>query len=105
MCVSACSMWHCRTVTSPPSPIGPMPDGGAGAAVPQTVVDPGRMEREVLADLRVIDGDARVLADEVLLAVGDVHVPVDHVEHALAGHRRLLVARGGERVAQILRDV
>src|SRR5437762_13027904 len=25
MCVSACSTWHCSTVTSPPSPIGPMP--------------------------------------------------------------------------------
>ncbi len=40
-------------------------------AVAQRLVDPRRMEREVLADAAVVDGDPGVLADEVLLGVGD----------------------------------
>ena len=82
-----------------------MLDGRARRSVAQPVVDPRRMEREVLADLRVVHGDAGVLADEILLAVRDVDVPVDHVEHAAARHRGLAVARRCERVAQVLRDV
>ena len=46
-------------------------DGRARGAVPQRLVDPGRVEREVLADAAGVDGDARVLADEVLLVVRD----------------------------------
>ena len=80
-------------------------DRRAGGAVAQPLVDPGRVEREVLADPGVIDGDAGVLADEVLLGVGDADVAVDRLEHALARHRGLAVARSGERVAQVLRDV
>src|SRR5262249_8525920 len=45
------------------------------------------------------------LADEVALLVGDVHVAVDRLEHAPSRHRRLALARGGERVAEVLRDV
>ena len=80
-------------------------DRRAGGAVAQRLVDPGRMQREALADAAVVDGDAGVLADEVPLGVGDADVPVDRLEHALARHRRLAVARLGERVAQVLRDV
>ena len=82
-----------------------MLDRRARGAVAQRLVDPRRMEREVLADAAVVDGDAGVLADEVLLAVGDVDVAVDRLEHALARDRGLALARGGERVAQVLRDV
>ena len=80
-------------------------DGRAGGAVAQRFVDPRRVEREVLADTAGVDGDARVLADEVLLVVRDVHVPVDRLEHALAGDRGLAVERCCEGVAEVLRDV
>jgi len=60
-------------------------------AVAERLVDPGRVEREVLADTAVIDGDAGVLADEVLLAVGDVDVLVDRLEDALARDRGCLL--------------
>src|SRR5262249_14322647 len=50
-------------------------------------------------------GDAGVLADEVLLLVRNGDVAVDHLEHAPAGGRRLLVPRSRQRVAQVLRDV
>ena len=40
----------------------------------QRLVDPRRVEREVLADAAGVDGDAGVLADEVLLVVGDLDV-------------------------------
>jgi hypothetical protein len=63
------------------------------------------MEWEVLADSRVVDGDSRVLADEVLLVIGDVDVAVDGLEDAPARHRGLLLARGRKRVAEVLRDV
>ena len=82
-----------------------MLDRRARRAVAKRLVDARRVQREVLADLRVVDGDAGVLADEVLLAVGDADVPVDHLEHALARDRGLTVARSGERVAQVLRNV
>ena len=82
-----------------------MLDRRARGAVAQPLVDPRRVQREVLADAAVVDGDAGVLADEVLLAVGDVDVAVDRLEDALAGDGRLAAARGGERVAQVLRDV
>ena len=63
------------------------------------------MQREVLADVARVDGDARVLADEVALAVGDLDVAEDRVQHADARDGRL--APGGvlQRVAEILRDV
>ena len=82
-----------------------MLDGGARRAVAQRLVDPGRVEREALADVAVVDRDPGVLADEVALGVGDVDVAVDRLEHALAGNRGLAIARVGERVAQVLRDV
>ena len=40
----------------------------------QRLVDPGGMQREVLADAARVDGDPGVLADEVLLVVGDLDV-------------------------------
>ena len=46
-------------------------------AVAERFVDSRGMQREVLADLRVIDGDARVLADEVALVVGDIDIAMD----------------------------
>src|SRR5262249_51072176 len=49
--------------------------------------------------------DAGVLADEVLLVVGDLDVLQDRREHALAGHRRLPARRVRQCVAQVLRDV
>ena len=70
-----------------------MLDRRARSSVAQAFVDPRGMQREVLADAHVVDGDAGVLADEVLLAVGDVDVLVDRLEHALPGNRRLLLAR------------
>ena len=82
-----------------------MLDGRARGSVAERLVDPGRMEREVLADAAGVDGDARVLADEVFLVVRDVHVPVDRLEHALPGDRGLAVERRRERIAQVLRDV
>jgi hypothetical protein len=82
-----------------------MLDRRARSACAQRVVDARRVERKVLADLRVVDGDAGVLADEVLLAVGDVDVAVDHLEDPPARHRRLPLAGGRERVAQVLRNV
>ena len=65
----------------------------ARGAVAQRLVDPRRVEREVLADAAVVDRDAGVLADEVLLAVGDLDVAVDRLEDALARHGRLALAR------------
>ena len=46
----------------------------ARGAVAQRLVDARGMEREVLADAARVHGDAGVLADEVLLAVGDLDV-------------------------------
>ena len=63
------------------------------------------MQREVLADVAVVDGDPGVLADEVLLLVGDLDVAVDRLEDADARDRRLAIPRRGEGVAQVLRDV
>ena len=71
----------------------------------QRGVDPGRMEREVLADPAVVDGDPGVLADEVLLLVGDLDVPVDRLEHADPRDGGLPILRAAERVAEVLRDV
>ena len=51
-----------------------MLDGRALRTVEQRLVDPRRMEREALADAAVVDGDTRVLADEVLLVVRDLDV-------------------------------
>ena len=75
---------------------------GAGL---QRLVDPGRVEREVLADAAGVDGDPGVLADEVRVAVRDLDVPDDRLEHALAGDGGLAVLGRGERVAQVLRNV
>ena len=82
-----------------------MLDRRAGGAVAQRLVDPRRMEREVLADAAVVDRDAGVLADEIALGRRRRDVAVDRLEYALARDRGLAVAGGGERVAQILRDV
>ena len=68
-------------------------------------IDPRRVQREVLADLAVVDGDAGVLADEVLLGLGDRDVAEDRLQDALARYRRLATGGVGERVAQVLRDV
>ena len=59
----------------------------------------------MLADAAGVDGDPGVLADEVLLVVGDRDVPVDGLEHALAGDGGLARRRRRERVAEVLRDV
>src|SRR5258708_3928066 len=77
----------------------------ARGAVAQPFVDARRVQREVLADAARVDGDACVLADEVILAVGDVDVLVDRLEDALARDRRLARTRGGECVTGVLRDV
>ena len=68
-------------------------------------VDPRRVEREVLAHLAVVDGDSRVLADEVLLVLGDRDVLEDRLQDALAGDGGLATGRFRERVAEVLRDV
>ena len=80
-------------------------DRRARGAVAQRLVDPRRVEREALADAAVVDGDAGVLADEVLLAVGESTLRWIVSSTRLPGTRGLAVARGGERVAQVLRDV
>ena len=59
----------------------------------------------MLADPGVVDGDTGVLADEVLLRVGDADVAVDRLEDAAARNGRLPLERGAERVAEILGDV
>ena len=82
-----------------------MLDRRALGALPERRVDPRRVQREVLADPAVVDGDARVLADEVLLVLGDGHVAEDRLQDALAGDGRLAARGVGERVAQVLRDV
>ena len=82
-----------------------MLDGRALGAFLERRVDPCRMQREVLADLAVVDRDARVLADEVLLVLGHGDVAEDRLQDALAGHRGLASRSIGERVAQVLRDV
>ena len=63
------------------------------------------MERETLPDPARIDGDPGVLADEVVLVVGNLDVADDRLQHALARNRGLAVLRRLERVAEILRDV
>ena len=80
-------------------------DRRALGAVVERLVDPRRMEREVLADAAGVDGDAGVLADEVLLVVGDLDVADDRLQHALTGTEVSRSPRVGERVAQVLRDV
>src|ERR1022692_3688024 len=63
------------------------------------------MEREVLADAAGVDGDAGVLTDEIVLAVGHLDVAEDGLEDALPGHGRLARRGGLQRVAEVLRDV
>src|SRR5688500_7004363 len=63
------------------------------------------MQREVLADAGGVDGDARCLADEVLLVGRNRDVAVDRLQDALAGDRGLAVERALERVSEVLRDV
>ena len=82
-----------------------MLDGRALGPDLERLVDPRRMEREALADAAVVDGDPRVLADEVLLLFGDVHVAEDGLQDPLARDRGLARLRCGERIAQVLRDV
>jgi hypothetical protein len=60
-------------------------DRRARGAVAQSLVDAGRVQREVFADLAGIDGDPGVLADEVVLGVRDLDVLEDRLEDALAG--------------------
>ncbi len=80
-------------------------DGRALGAVVERLVDPRWMQGEALADAAVVDGDARVLADEVRAFFGDLDVLQDRVEHLLACRVRLARGRAGQRVAKILRDV
>ncbi len=77
----------------------------ARGAVAQRLVDPRRVQREVLADAACVDRDAGVLADEVVLAVGDLDVAEDRVEDALPRHRGLARRGGLQRVAEVLRNV
>src|SRR6185312_6585714 len=65
----------------------------------------GRVQGKMLADTARVDGDSRVLADEVLLALGDVDVLENRLQYTLSGHRCLPVRSIRERVAQVLRDV
>ena len=62
-------------------------DGRARGAVAQRLVDARRMQREVLADVARVDGDAGVLADEVAFAVRDLDVAEDR-RRARAGPAR-----------------
>ena len=80
-------------------------EGRALGAGPQRLVDPRRVEREVLADAAGVDGDPRVLADEVRSAVGDLDVPEIVSSTRLPGTEVSRSLRRGERVAQVLRDV
>ena len=82
-----------------------MLDRRARRARLQRRVDARRVEREVLADAAGVDGDPGVLADEVLLLVGDRDVAVDRLEDPDPGLRGLAVARRRERVAEVLGDV
>src|SRR6185437_13737834 len=82
-----------------------MLDRRARGAVAERLVDPRRVEREALADARVVDGDARVLADEILLGVGNADVADDGVQYTAPRDRRLAPLGFQKRVAQILRDV
>ena len=82
-----------------------MLDGRALRALLERGVDPRRVQREVLADLAVVDGDAGVLAHEVLLVLGDRDVAEDRLQNALPGHRGLAAGRVRERVSEVLRDV
>ena len=71
----------------------------------QRRVNVGRVEREVLADTACVNGDAGVLADEVVLVVRDLDVLDDRVEHAPARDRGLALLRVEQGVAEVLRDV
>ena len=70
-----------------------MLDRRARGAVAERLVDARRMQREVLADVARVHGDAGVLADEVALAVGDLDVAEDRLEDALSRHGRLALRR------------
>jgi hypothetical protein len=59
----------------------------------------------MLAHAARVDRDPRVLADEVLLIVGDLDVAQNRRQHAPSGYGRLALGGVCERVAQILRDV
>src|SRR5215210_2472464 len=63
------------------------------------------MQGKVLADAARVHGDPRVLADDVALALGDLDVPRDRLEHTLPGDGRLALAGTGKRVSQVLWDV
>ncbi len=73
--------------------------------VVEGLVDPRRMEREVLADLAVVDGDARVLADQGLPLIGDLDVLQDRLEDALPGDGGFAAGGVFECVPEVLRDV
>ena len=68
------------------------------------LVDLRRMERKALADPAVVHRDPGVLAHEVLLGVGNVDIPLDRLEDALARDRRSRPARRSAR-REVLRDV
>ena len=74
-------------------------EGRALGAGLKRLVDLRRVEREVLADAAGVDRDARVLADEVVLLVGDGDVLDDRVQDALPRHRGLAVPRRSQSVA------
>ena len=82
-----------------------MLDGRACRAVAQRFVDARGVQREVLADVARVHGDAGVLADEVVLGVCDLDVAEDRVEDALSGDGGLATRGFLQGVAEILRDV
>ena len=57
---------------------------GAAGALAQGLLDAGRVQREALAQPHVVDGQAGVLADQVLALVGHRDVGVDRLQDALA---------------------
>src|SRR6266511_340343 len=63
------------------------------------------MQGKMLAYVAGVDGDARVLADEVQVLVRALDVLQDRGEDAPAGHARLPLGRVRKRVAEVLRDV
>src|SRR5439155_21508118 len=63
-----------------------MLDGRALGASLERSVNPCWMQGKMLADAARVDGDSRVLADEVLLGFGDGDVLEDRLQDALSGH-------------------
>src|SRR4249920_2124536 len=93
MCVSACSIWHWRTVTSPPRPIGPMPVSfrssssssssaatiGSGVRVPIGTRNPDPRVAALEAELLELLNETGI---GPMGLGGDVTVLQCHIEHA-----------------------